>query len=178
MKIHIKGKKRHDTQFRSKYGIGLYQYQCILEEQNGLCFLCGQKDFRNLAVDHCHRTGKVRRLLCSNCNMALGKFNEDPNLLRKAAEYIEQDFILPEDKPQVIISQDNKQRWRNIIKTPDGIFSSAEAASKYYNVGTTTVGIWCGIYNYYPSGKKKQGFSFERIFASLNEIRGMYNVEN
>jgi len=178
MKIHIKGKKRHDTEFRNKFGIGLHQYQAILEEQGGLCYLCGQNDFRNLAVDHCHKTGKVRRLLCSNCNMGLGKFNDNPDLLRKAANYVEQDFVLPEDKLEHGVCQNDKQRWRNIIKTPDGIFSSAESAAKFYGVGTTAIGIWCGTYNYYESGKPKEGFSFEKIFASLNEIKEKYNVKD
>jgi hypothetical protein len=43
-----------------------------------------------LAVDHCHDTGKVRRLLCHNCNRALGLFKDNSDILRKAADYVEE----------------------------------------------------------------------------------------
>ena len=133
--------------------------------------------FRNLAVDHNHKTGKVRRLLCTSCNTGLGQFRDDPALLRKAAEYVEQEFDLPDDIEIKAKNQDDKRRWRNIIKTPAGTFSSAEAASLYYNVGPTTIGIWCGMYDYYPTGKKQDGFEFEKVFMSMNEIKENYNVE-
>lgn len=177
MNIHIKGKKRHDTEFREKYGIGLHQYQVILEEQGGKCYLCGQQDFRNLAVDHCHKTGTVRRLLCTNCNTGLGKFMDNPDLLRKAAEYVEQTFVLPDDVHIEVKTQDDRVRWRNIIHTPSGTFSSAEAAATHYGVGSTTIGIWCGRYEYYPTGTKKDGFSFEKVYMTMNEIKEKYNVK-
>lgn len=178
MKIHIKGKKRHDSEFRTKFGIGLHQYQTLLEEQGGVCFICGQPDKRNLAVDHNHKTGAVRRLLCTNCNTALGKFQDDPALLRKAADYVEMDFVLPDDVQIESKHQNDKARWRNIIKSPDGWFSSAEAAARYYNVGATTIGIWCGMYDYYPTGKRKDGFDFEKVFMSMNEIKEKYDVKD
>lgn len=176
MKIHIKGKKRHDTEFRKKFGIGLYQYQIILKEQNGKCYLCGQQDFRNLAVDHCHKTGEVRRLLCTNCNTGLGKFKDDSNLLRKAAQYVEQKFILPEDLEIKKKNQNDKPRWRNIIQTPDGWFTSSEAAAKFYNTHPTTITRWCGVYSYFEG--KKEGWKSLRIYASQNDIRNQYNVKD
>ena len=177
MKYHIKGKKRHDTEFRKKFGIGLHQYQTILEEQNGVCYICGEKDFRNLAVDHDHATGKVRRLLCTSCNTGLGKFKDNPDLLKKAAEYVTQTFELPEDKEQQNIHQDDKPRWRNIITTPDGVFSSAEQAAKYYNVHSTSITRWCGVYDYFKDSKL-DGWNSVRIYSSLNEIRKQYDVKN
>jgi hypothetical protein len=69
----------------------------MYEEQNDKCFLCGTEGFKmnpnakkNLVVDHCHTTGKVRKLLCHNCNRALGLFKDKPDLLRKAADYLEE----------------------------------------------------------------------------------------
>jgi hypothetical protein len=178
MKYHVKGKKRHDSEFRQKYGIGLHQYQTILEEQNGVCYICGEKDFRNLAVDHDHATGKVRRLLCTSCNTGLGKFKDNPDLLRKAAEYVTQTFDLPEDAVINNIPQNQRTKWRLIIHTPDGVFSSAEAASRFYGVGATTIGIWCGVYDYYPSGRKREGFSFEKVHMTMDNIKEKYNVKD
>ncbi len=84
-------------QLKHKYGISLLEYEQMLAEQGGKCYLCGatenstggeRKDW-NFAVDHNHTTGKVRGLLCNNCNRGLGLFRDNPELLRKAAEYVE-----------------------------------------------------------------------------------------
>lgn len=81
------------------YGITYEQYEDMHDAQQGVCALCGQKEtsthstgtpFR-LAVDHCHTTGRVRGLLCQNCNRAIGLLKDNPVLLRKAADYIEKD---------------------------------------------------------------------------------------
>ena len=80
---------------KAKYGIGLVEFAELLAKQGGACALCGATDpgvswGRNLHVDHDHATGRIRGLLCQPCNTSLGKFKEDPALLRKAANYIEQ----------------------------------------------------------------------------------------
>ena len=80
-----------------KFGITLEQYDAMLEEQNGVCAICGNKNtvidnrtgkVRMLAVDHCHRSGHVRKLLCQQCNQGLGNFRDSPRLLRAAADYL------------------------------------------------------------------------------------------
>ena len=54
------------------------------------CAICkATKDYQALGVDHCHKTKKLRGLLCSGCNTGLGQFKDDPTLLRKAADYLE-----------------------------------------------------------------------------------------
>ena len=80
----------------SKYGLGLPEFMAMLEAQQGLCAICGKppqedgiKAASRLHVDHDHVTDKVRALLCNNCNNGLGRFDDDPALLRAAAEYIE-----------------------------------------------------------------------------------------
>lgn len=82
---------------KKMYGIGLDEYNKMLATQNYSCAICGGKEtrvdrkgaIRFMPVDHCHKTGKVRALLCTSCNTALGGFKDDPDLLRKAAIYIE-----------------------------------------------------------------------------------------
>lgn len=72
-----------------QFGITLETYELILKEQNGGCAICSKaENGRRLAVDHDHSTGVIRGLLCALCNTAIGKFHDDPALLRKAANYI------------------------------------------------------------------------------------------
>lgn len=77
-----------------RYGITLQQWLDMLVAQDGCCYLCGRRPEGEgrkgtLEVDHCHDSGKVRALLCQTCNTALGKFQDSPELLRKAADYVE-----------------------------------------------------------------------------------------
>lgn len=63
-----------------------------LQWQGGGCAICGalvaDKTHKLLALDHDHKTGKTRGLLCTNCNLGLGKFQDDPELLEAAARYL------------------------------------------------------------------------------------------
>ena len=80
------------SNLKKNYGISLEDYNKLFNDQNGLCLGCyrHQKQLtRSLDVDHCHDSGKVRGLLCSNCNRSLGWANESPEILRRLAEYIE-----------------------------------------------------------------------------------------
>lgn len=161
MTPHTKGKKYHDTILRKKFSIGLHQYQTLLEEQDGKCYLCGNDSWRNLAVDHCHTTGKVRRLLCSPCNQALGLFYDNPEVMRKAADYVEAEFTLPEDKEVISKPHSERARHRNVVTTPKGVYNSFAEAGKVYGVDATTIGSWCGAYkNSFP----KEGFTYEKVF--------------
>jgi hypothetical protein len=61
----------------------------MLEAQGSLCLICqGEFTASGFHVDHCHSTGRVRGLLCSNCNRGLGMFQDDPNVLRAALSYL------------------------------------------------------------------------------------------
>jgi 5-methylcytosine-specific restriction endonuclease McrA len=73
------------------FGITLEEYEAMDAAQNGVCAICRRKckSGRRLAVDHCHKTSKVRGLLCMNCNNAIGRMGDDPLLLRAAASYLE-----------------------------------------------------------------------------------------
>lgn len=82
-----------EKHIKSMYGITMEEYNSILKSQNGGCYICGAKTAnkrtKNLCVDHCHKTGKVRGLLCHHCNKGLGFFKDNLNLLRKAITYME-----------------------------------------------------------------------------------------
>jgi Recombination endonuclease VII len=69
-----------------RYGIGEEDVQRMLEEQNGLCAVCERQPAEH--VDHCHETKKVRGLLCFNCNGALGRFEDDVEILQRAVDYL------------------------------------------------------------------------------------------
>lgn len=77
-----------------RHGLTPQQYRELLASQDGQCALCGggRRGWArgaDLHIDHCHNTGRVRGLLCGDCNTALGRFGDDPVRLRRAAEYLE-----------------------------------------------------------------------------------------
>lgn len=89
--------KEREKSLIKKYGINLEQYQMIHDSQKGLCKICGNtetslqpngKDIKDLCVDHCHKTNKVRGLLCHNCNAGIGHFNDDVKKLQSAIIYL------------------------------------------------------------------------------------------
>jgi len=81
--------KAKNADLKRDFGIDIEQYESMVEAQGGLCAICGNCDPSfSLAVDHNHDTGKVRGLLCSNCNNGLGRFKDDPDRLRRAADYL------------------------------------------------------------------------------------------
>lgn len=74
---------------RVRYGITLQEYRELLEKQNGVCAICGRgPGKRSLHVDHCHKTGKVRALLCNGCNTTLGKVGDDTTVLEGLIRYL------------------------------------------------------------------------------------------
>ena len=70
-----------------RYGITIEQKQKMIEAQSGLCLICQKRPAKH--VDHCHKTGKVRGILCFTCNRGLGKFEDDPRLIELAIEYLD-----------------------------------------------------------------------------------------
>jgi ribosomal protein L34E len=73
------------------------EYDAMYAAQNGVCAICGQPEIglgrggkvRRMSTDHDHTTGAIRGLLCHNCNFILGSAHDDPDVLRKAADYLE-----------------------------------------------------------------------------------------
>ena len=79
------------------HGLTEAQYRQLLDSQGGVCAICGQPERRtrkstgvrlSLAVDHCHKTGRIRGLLCGDCNYALGILDDDIERLESAVEYL------------------------------------------------------------------------------------------
>lgn len=92
--------KGRDKNLRYNYGITLEQYNILLEEQNGKCATCettepgGRKSGRGggtnvFVVDHCHKTGAVRGLLCHSCNRAMGLLGDNINVIESMIEYLQ-----------------------------------------------------------------------------------------
>ena len=84
-----------NTILKRQYGITMADYLAMHDKQSGLCAICSRPETAvirgkpiSLAVDHCHRTGVVRRLLCARCNRGIGAFNHDGDLLAKAIKYL------------------------------------------------------------------------------------------
>lgn len=74
------------------YGLTVKQYDSMLQQQNGCCAICGRywSAFKKrLHIDHDHMTNKVRGLLCTNCNTAIGLLNDNINLIMKSGIYLE-----------------------------------------------------------------------------------------
>jgi hypothetical protein len=88
-------KQDKDLKLKKAYGISLDEYNELLSKQNGKCAICGVDNngkYRNksraLAVDHCHTTGKIRGLLCSDCNTGIGLLKDNVNFLQYAIKYL------------------------------------------------------------------------------------------
>ena len=82
---------RWKYKLKSRFGLRVEDYYQILSAQNGGCSACGEapKAGKKLCVDHNHKTGKVRGLLCFPCNVSLGALKEDPNRIRGLLAYSE-----------------------------------------------------------------------------------------
>lgn len=87
-----KSKLGHHKQKLRHYGMTLQQYDEMLEDQNGVCAICGgiNTNGRRLYVDHNHETGKIRALLCCLCNNLIGNAKEDIIILRSVINYLKE----------------------------------------------------------------------------------------
>ena len=85
-----------EQMLQKKYGVTLPEYERMLLAQGGVCAICHRSEFRNgkgkarlsLAVDHCHKTGKIRGLLCVSCNRAIGLLADSIEFLQNAIAYL------------------------------------------------------------------------------------------
>jgi hypothetical protein len=80
-----------DRKLKTTYGISFLEYEKMLAAQDGKCAICGTTSTGNrkaFHVDHDHKTGEIRGLLCSNCNTGIGNLRDDIGLLNRAIEYL------------------------------------------------------------------------------------------
>lgn len=86
-------RKALDGNKRRKFGLTRDELAKMLERQDGKCEICRKQieslDGRGTHVDHCHATGKVRGILCHNCNVGLGYFSDSIFSLARAIEYLQ-----------------------------------------------------------------------------------------
>ena len=92
-------KNRENINFKARvreYGITLDEYQIIRDRQNNKCVICFKEETKiwrgkttELCLDHDHKTGKLRQLLCFSCNIGLGAYKDDIQLLKNAISYLE-----------------------------------------------------------------------------------------
>lgn len=88
---HYHSGKGRANMIQKSYGLSPEQYQLLTEVQNNLCAICFRPPIGNvkvLSVDHDHKTGKVRGLLCQPCNRALGFLREDIEIITRLLEYV------------------------------------------------------------------------------------------
>ena len=87
-------RRRHSraNKYKNKYGITIEDYDRMLEDQGGRCAICRTNDpggsGSRFAVDHDHKTGKVRGLLCQNCNTGIGLLQDNVLILEQAIRYL------------------------------------------------------------------------------------------
>lgn len=91
--IRDKEKRRKAHKFvnvKRKYGLTKNEWEIILNSQQNGCAICRKifDHYKDIHVDHCHSTGKVRGLLCNKCNFALGLLCDDPKIIDSAARYL------------------------------------------------------------------------------------------
>lgn len=74
----------------TRTGVTAVEYARLVEARAGKCAICeNPPDASGLCIDHSHKTGKVRDLLCKDCNLMLGRSYDNPEVLRRAASYLE-----------------------------------------------------------------------------------------
>jgi hypothetical protein len=99
-----------DAERERKFGVTRQQYGDMFLAQGGCCAICRKPEtatrnglVKALAVDHCHKTGIVRGLLCVACNTGIGKFGDDRNVLLSAIKYLDRHAGREAAKPSLTV---------------------------------------------------------------------------
>ena len=98
VKFNWSPRQQSSYKLKANYGLTLEDYEQLLTKQKGVCAICFQPEttmsnagyIKNLSVDHCHTTGKIRGLLCHHCNTGIGKFMDSVERLESAIKYLKE----------------------------------------------------------------------------------------
>lgn len=96
-KQRLYGGDRH-YHLKHRYGLGVSDFDELVSDQSGVCPICGKADPEH--VDHDHATGRVRGILCFNCNGGLGQFGDDPERLARAQLYLDVADVSPRERTE------------------------------------------------------------------------------
>lgn len=88
---NLNKKQRQEKHLRSKYGLTFERYNALLDKQHNSCKLCGKNPIRTPVVDHNHRTGRIRGIVCQKCNIIIGMYESCPEVLTLVPQYLEGD---------------------------------------------------------------------------------------
>src|SRR5262249_8326484 len=107
-KAEIDERKRRANLLK-RFGMSWREYELRLALQGGAGAICRKNPERRfLCVDHCHKTGKVRGVLCTLCNAALGGFGDDPKRMQAATDYLAAFYASLEPRGEVVASPDGE----------------------------------------------------------------------
>lgn len=82
--------KKNKSNVLSKHGVKRHEYEAMVVAQGGTCAICKKiPSGRGFNIDHCHNTKRVRGLLCTNCNLAIGHMEDDTERLHAAIAYLQ-----------------------------------------------------------------------------------------
>jgi hypothetical protein len=87
--IPEKQTRKHELTIKRKYGLSEIEYNQMFQDQHGLCAICKKTNDKKLSIDHCHKRGILRGLLCNNCNAAIAFFNDSIEILFSAIKYLQ-----------------------------------------------------------------------------------------
>ena len=106
--------KNQRAKLLKRFGMSWREYELRLALQGGACAICRKEPRRRLlCIDHCHKTGKVRGLLCTPCNAALGAFADDPKRTQAATDYLTAFYESLEPGGDVVTSTDEQTEAGN-----------------------------------------------------------------
>src|SRR5215469_1842410 len=106
-----------DRMRRAMYGLPIGAFELLLEMQDGKCAICGATEgskSRGLAVDHSKETGYIRGLLCANCNIGIGNFQHNIDLLQNAINYLLLDHYTPDELAELVEQRLEEVFWKKV----------------------------------------------------------------
>lgn len=114
-----------DRTLRVRFGISSKNYSDIFDYQGGVCAICKNvnRDGNRLAVDHCHKSGLIRGLLCKRCNLAIGFLDDNTDIIQSAASYLlysqkaVAEIIGNPIKPPIVRHSERVSNWRRTKKS-------------------------------------------------------------